>query len=428
MNAGDLNKQWLELLAILAGEVALLALLLWTTQRTRISAGWRRTFCQAVMTGVIVISLFELSGSGRMLAGRVGRMFNSGSARETPRLPQRVEPAPALLATQPKTESADLTAGASTSFSTAVATASHRVSSASDLQIPSAAFQNTQNSSGIEGESVNAPNSILVLWLGVVWLAGSIVIGARVAAARWLFAVFRRRRTVVTDEQLLARVRSWARELGIRRRVRLVESRRLTCPIAFGVFRPTVGLPRDFLSKFGEAKREAMLAHEMAHLAAHDPFWCLVADAATALLWWHPAVWWMRRQLQLTSELAADEASLLMADGPRTLSECLVELGTEVMKGPALGHLRAGGFRSSLGCRVQRLVQMEGRAFQPPHGGKAILVRIFGPMALAAIVIVCSAWAMPQALTKGETMKSTQMKRSLVTLALMAAFSGVDTT
>ena len=49
------------------------------------------------------------------------------------------------------------------------------------------------------------------------------------------------------------------------------------------------------------------LAHELAHLAARDPFWCLVADGAAAMLWWHPAVWWLRRQSQLASELAADE-------------------------------------------------------------------------------------------------------------------------
>ena len=82
--------------------------------------------------------------------------------------------------------------------------------------------------------------------------------------------------------------------------------------------------------RFDAARQDSMLAHELAHLAAHDTCWCLLADAATAVLWWHPGVWWLRRQMHLASEMAADEASLLVADGPRVLAECLVELGTRL--------------------------------------------------------------------------------------------------
>ena len=54
------------------------------------------------------------------------------------------------------------------------------------------------------------------------------------------------------------------------RRVRVVESTRLASPIAFGLLKPTVGLPRDFRVRFNEEKRDVMLAHELAHLRRHD--------------------------------------------------------------------------------------------------------------------------------------------------------------
>src|SRR5439155_20074357 len=127
----------------------------------------------------------------------------------------------------------------------------------------------------------------------------------------------------------------------------------------------------------------AMLAKELAHLAANDPFWCLLADAASALLWWHPAVWWMRRQLQLSSELAADEASLLIAHGPGLLAECLVEIGSLMTRPTMIGQLQMAGFRSNLGRRVQRLVHLEGRSWSPPRPLPVALVRSFGPVALA---------------------------------------------
>jgi hypothetical protein len=121
-----------------------------------------------------------------------------------------------------------------------------------------------------------------------------------------------------------------------------------------------VGLPPDFAMRFDPAKQEAMLAHELAHLAAHDPFWCLLADVATVVLWCHPGVWWLRRQLHLASEMAADEASLLVADGPRVLAECLVELGAR-LTGPVLGQLRVSGVPLAFGS-ARAAVGASGRA------------------------------------------------------------------
>ena len=50
-----------------------------------------------------------------------------------------------------------------------------------------------------------------------------------------------------------------------------------------------------------------MLAHELAHPAANDPVWYLLADLTTAVFWWHPFVWSARRRLHAASETAAFE-------------------------------------------------------------------------------------------------------------------------
>jgi beta-lactamase regulating signal transducer with metallopeptidase domain len=271
-------------------------------------------------------------------------------------------------------------------------------------------------------------DSMRVLWLCLVWAAGAALAGARACLAHCLFLIFQLRRRPATARALSEKVQALAATLGISRRVRVIESARLTSPIAFGLFLPTVGLPPDFATRYDPVKQQAMLAHELAHLAAHDPFWCLLADAATVALWWHPGVWWLRRQLHLASEMVADEASLLVADGPRVLAECLVEMGAR-LSGQVLGQLRASGFRSHLGRRVQRLVHLEGQAWSPPPRFRAALMRIFGPMAMTVIVVLCTAWAAPQALTTGDSMKMMQLnwKRSLATLALLAAFNGPET-
>ena len=153
---------------------------------------------------------------------------------------------------------------------------------------------------------------------------------------------------------------------------------RLASPIAFGLDSAQRGVAGGFCRRDStRPSRTRCCCTSWPTWPRTIPFWCLLADAATAVLWWHPAVWWLRRQLQLASEMAADEASLLVADGPRVLAECLVELGARLLEPPAAGHLPVTGFRSHLGRRVQRLMRLEGRAWSPPRRLPAALARSF---------------------------------------------------
>ena len=429
MTSTSLAIGWVQLLALLAAEVGLVALGVALVRRWCPSAAWHRTFCQAGIAAVLVITACELSGSARML-GRwatntdkpsPSRQFACQRAGFPDRRQRRRSCRRGRLLTSPRRRPAALYPwGRPPGLPVA-----RRPRLVLHL-LPCRArplFPPTTHLTPVS-------DSMAVLWLCIIWAAGAALAGARVCLAQCLFLIFQLRRRPVAEPALVERVQALARSLGIRRRVRVMESKRLTSPIAFGLIRPAVGLPPNFTERFDAARQNAVLAHELAHLAAHDPFWCLLADVAAVLLWWHPGVWWLRRQLHLASEMAADEASLLVADGPRILAECLVELGARLSRPLALGQLRVSGFRSHLGRRVQRLVHLEGRAWSPLPRLGAALVRIFGPMAMTAIVVLCTAWAAPQALTKGNSMKTMQLnwKRSLATLALLAAFNGPEAT
>jgi len=403
---------WAQLLALLAAEVGLVALAVWGLRQWGPSAAWRRTFCQAAIAAVLVLTACEISGSARAL-GHWAVSALAPQGRHEPNKQPSVVPA----------------SGPATEF---VARSAPSVDEAA-LSLPPSPPKPTLALRPVPAvlPSPDAePLSMGLLWLCVVWAAGAALAGLRVCLAQCLCVIFRLRRRPVADPVLAGRVQVLAQSLGIRRRVGVIESRRLTTPIAFGLVRPTVGLPPDFACEFDPAKRDAMLAHELAHLAAHDPAWCLLADVTAVLLWWHPGVWWLRRELHLASEMAADEASLLVANGPRVLAECLVELGTRLTCPALLGQLRVSGFRSHLGRRVQQLVRLEDRPWSPLPRWRAALVRILGPMAMTAIVVLCTAWAAPQAFTHGDNMKTMKLnwKRSLATLALVAAFNGSEAT
>lgn len=137
--------------------------------------------------------------------------------------------------------------------------------------------------------------------------------------------------------------------------VRLVAWRWLRGPVAFGLFRPTVAVPADFATRFTPVQREAMLAHELAHLANRDPLWLLVAELVCALAWWHPLMWWARRQFRAACEAAADEASALVPGGRVALAEALVNFGRELTAPGGVG-VAGSGLKSELARRVKALL------------------------------------------------------------------------
>jgi beta-lactamase regulating signal transducer with metallopeptidase domain len=426
MNSYPLTIVWLGILAIIALEVAVVALLFALVQRWCRTVAWRRTLCQAALVTSFVLALSEFSGSGRSVLARIFEATSKSQAIEGSgvqgELTQKIQLQPNF-----RSEVRNRLAKNQTDTSIPTEESKSGLVSSQESLVPG------KVTSSVTDRQFQFTDSIAIRLLGIVLGIGAAFVAGRACLGRFVLVFLGRRRKTVADSDLLRCVHLLARSLDMSRRVRIIESPRLVSPIAFGFFRPTIGLPPNFCGRFSAAKQEAMLTHELAHLAAHDPFWYFAADLVTAVLWWHPAIWWLRRQLQLSSELAADEASLIRAGGPSVLAECLVEMGGQLAK-PLAGQLRVAGFRSDLGYRVQRLMRLEGAHWAPISRGRAAFSRSLAPIAVAGILILCTAWAVPRDLTKGDSMKTMKQNwqrafATIVTLAVMqtpAVVSGQD--
>jgi beta-lactamase regulating signal transducer with metallopeptidase domain len=422
MNTFPLTILWLQILALIVMEVGVVVVLFAVIQRVTRTAGWRRTVCQTALVTSLLIVGSELSGGGR------GLMSRFLAKNKEPQNITEHNQAP-LTPSDGEREKGDKH-GLEAKFRARVveqlarnqsqAIAERESLSRSGATGPSSAYA-IYEPSKVKLHSM-ATDRTVIRWLGTVLAGGIVLVLGRACFGRLLLVVLGSRRKAVGDAELLRQVEVIARSLKISRRIRIIESRRLVSPIAFGLLRPTIGLPLNFSARYPRTKQKAMLTHELAHLAAHDPFWYFVADSIAALLWWHPGIWWLRRQLQLSSELAADEASLMSTDGPRVLAECLVEMGAQLVK-PAPGQLRVAGFRSDLGCRVQRLMGLEGTQWRPISRARTIAARSIGPIAVSLTIILCTAWAVPRQLTKGDSMNSMKQnwQRTLAAFATMAA-------
>jgi hypothetical protein len=81
-------------------------------------------------------------------------------------------------------------------------------------------------------------------------------------------------------------------------------------PAVARVFHPVVLLPSALLGRLSDNQLSAVLAHEREHIARHDNLKANLHRLVEILFWFHPAVWWIGRQMLEERERACDEAVL----------------------------------------------------------------------------------------------------------------------
>lgn len=308
----------------------------------------------------------------------------------------------------------------------------------SDREILESAFTQTlEDGSDIATQSRLMPaDSALVAparsWPAIIWGIGSLVILGRIAWSRALLAVFWWRCTPLSDVAIRSRVQSIANRLGLRREIRTLTSSSLRSPAVFHWLFPVLALPSQFSDDFSDAQQEAVLAHELAHLARRDPVWQSVAMLACAVLWWQPLSWWSSRRLRAASEAAADEASLLLAGGPSQLAASLVSLAQRLtdLRVAAVTGVQGNGLRSDLARRVERLLSLEAGAPKAPSKRKLALTHTALPVCLSMLCILCTAWVPSRhSFAQGETtvnVLSRSWRSSLAAAMVWTAMGGIS--
>lgn len=79
----------------------------------------------------------------------------------------------------------------------------------------------------------------------------------------------------------------------------------LSGPVTFGLARPVVVLPERFNELPAEIQ-EAIVCHELLHVRRRDWIVTVAEQAIRAVLWFHPAIWWLIGQAQLAREQTVD--------------------------------------------------------------------------------------------------------------------------
>ncbi|MGB6363490.1 MAG: M56 family metallopeptidase, partial [Thermoanaerobaculia bacterium] len=190
------------------------------------------------------------------------------------------------------------------------------------------------------------------------WLGVGIVLCLLLGFSYLRLAYRLRGRTEISSGRL---PRVLARLLGeISRPIRMTTTHRLRIPIAKGVIRREICLPRRALNDLTPEQQETLLAHETAHLLHRDPFWLAIARFVESLFFFQPLNRLARRRMQEISEFRCDDWTVERTGRPLTLARCLTEVaGWNVGAAAPLPAPGMAQDTSGLGSRVRRLLDRD---------------------------------------------------------------------
>ena len=201
--------------------------------------------------------------------------------------------------------------------------------------------------------TVNWPRKLETLtpWLAALWLTGIAALSLRHIGGWWSLRVLRRSGCAPCAElgaqfaDLLSRfVRLPA--------VRLLTSIEATGPLLVGLTKPVILLPIQATTGLSRSQVEAILAHEIAHLARHDAWTNLALVVVETLFFYHPLVWWLGRRIRQEREEAADDLAMTVIGDRRTYAGALAALA-EIEVAGSLALAARGG---NLTARIRRIL------------------------------------------------------------------------
>ena len=211
----------------------------------------------------------------------------------------------------------------------------------------------------------SSPLAALVVLL---WLAGVGLMLARHLIALGALTRMERAPSAPPPAPWPGRVDRLRRAMGIGRAVAVRLSQEVLEPCTARLARPVIWLPLALLTRTPVDQVEALLAHELAHIARIDWLWNGVQCVVESLLFFHPAVWWLGRRIRQEREHACDDLAVAAGGDAVALAEALMTLECGRPASPGLVLAARGG---SLLQRVSRL--LSGRPSRGRWGGWAAL-------------------------------------------------------
>ena len=226
-------------------------------------------------------------------------------------------------------------------------------------------------------------------WATAAWLLGVCLLSLRPVLGWMHVRRLQRHGLSPLSASLRQDAAKLAARLGVTRAVQFVQSTLVEVPTVVGSLRPYVLLPASAVSGLSVAQIEMILAHELAHIRRHDYLVNLAQTVIEALLFFHPAMWWVSRQVRRERENCCDDIAVAVTGNREHYVQALTRIEEQRAASSVAALAATGG---SLLERVRRLLGQPGAEF----GYRSATAWLAGLLAIGLVSLALATGGAPE--------------------------------
>jgi beta-lactamase regulating signal transducer with metallopeptidase domain len=210
----------------------------------------------------------------------------------------------------------------------------------------------------------------VLAWL---WCAGLVVMGTRFAGSFFYLGTLRAKDNIAAIAPAWKqKLKSLSRDLGLRCKVNIATSTRISSPLTLGSISPIILLPTGLLSGLSTAQIEAILVHELYHIKRRDYLINICQALVEVLLFYHPAIWHINTIIREERENCCDDQTVAFCGDAITYARALTQIQEiNTLTKPTLAMSVTGPNEGNFSDRIKRLFNIY------PHPAQARSKGIF---------------------------------------------------
>jgi len=194
-------------------------------------------------------------------------------------------------------------------------------------------------------------------FLSLAWLVSISYLAIKLIFDVYYVKQLTQANAVPAKQALQQRFTELANNMCLWRMPQLLISAKAEIPMAVGWLKPVVLLPINMISGLTNAQLEMLLLHELAHIKRHDYLINFLQTLIEVLLFFHPAIRWVSKQMRNEREFCSDDIAVAQCCQPIAYARTLAETAALCQKHqhsiPQMALAASGG---DLKQRVIRLV------------------------------------------------------------------------
>jgi beta-lactamase regulating signal transducer with metallopeptidase domain len=227
-------------------------------------------------------------------------------------------------------------------------------------------------------------------WLAIGWLAGMGLFLVWTSIGTWTTHRRLRHSRRLADQEMRRMVAALAERLGVKSIPSVYMADGIAQPFVWGWLRGSIYLPEQFVGTGTGEQQQAILTHELAHVARWDAAANLVQIVTQTIFFFHPLIWWTNRQIRREREKCCDEIVIagLGAD-PKQYSQAIVNaLVAEYEASQPIPSLAVAGRLQNIEERIQTILKPNRRFYRRPSWAVVATVVCLATCAIPTTLIL----------------------------------------